>query len=92
MHVADRKDCDGDGVLSVHEFIEGLLRMQSGNASAKHVMSLQYDLQHMWNLLGAGESTLSLSTEQWVLASVQVSPSSLRLDSAAQRRMQGLSQ
>jgi len=52
-------DCDGDGVLSVHEFIEGLLRMQSGNASAKHVMSLQYDLQHMWNLLGQGQDALA---------------------------------
>eukprot|EP00403_Amphidinium_massartii_P003378 CAMPEP_0178370384 /NCGR_PEP_ID=MMETSP0689_2-20121128/274_1 /TAXON_ID=160604 /ORGANISM="Amphidinium massartii, Strain CS-259" /LENGTH=998 /DNA_ID=CAMNT_0019990203 /DNA_START=69 /DNA_END=3065 /DNA_ORIENTATION=- len=52
-------DCDGDGVLSVHEFIEGLLRMQSGVASAKHVMSLQYDLQHMWNTLGQGQDALA---------------------------------
>mmetsp|Transcript_3641 Transcript_3641/g.9218 ORF Transcript_3641/g.9218 Transcript_3641/m.9218 type:complete len:945 (-) Transcript_3641:38-2872(-) len=52
-------DGDGDGVLSVHEFIEGLLRMQSGNASAKHVMSLQYDLQQMWNTLGQGQDALA---------------------------------
>jgi len=52
-------DFDGDGTLSVHEFVEGLLRMQAGNASAKHVMSLQYDLQHMWNVLGQGQDALS---------------------------------
>jgi len=50
--LVDRED---SGKVSVHEFIEGLLRMTPGEVSKKELLGVQYDLHKMWNMLASGQ-------------------------------------
>eukprot|EP00931_Biecheleriopsis_adriatica_P046519 TRINITY_DN26727_c0_g1_i1.p1 TRINITY_DN26727_c0_g1~~TRINITY_DN26727_c0_g1_i1.p1 ORF type:complete len:855 (+),score=186.02 TRINITY_DN26727_c0_g1_i1:39-2567(+) len=51
-------DFNDNGVVSVDEFIEGLLRMTPGSASKKELLGVQYDMHKMWNMLGSGQERI----------------------------------
>eukprot|EP00933_Yihiella_yeosuensis_P044857 TRINITY_DN40133_c0_g1_i1.p1 TRINITY_DN40133_c0_g1~~TRINITY_DN40133_c0_g1_i1.p1 ORF type:complete len:866 (-),score=130.12 TRINITY_DN40133_c0_g1_i1:170-2767(-) len=51
-------DWNDNGVVSVDEFIEGLLRITPGPAQRKELLGVQYDIHKMWNMLASGQEKL----------------------------------
>lgn len=45
----------GNGLVSVEEFISGLLTIAPGSGHQKEVLGLQHDMHQMWNMLAAGQ-------------------------------------